>query len=93
MAIRRIYGVGFLQKSVKNNRLRILQYFKCLYINNKNNNIHKFEVQDVRRILKSCKYYNGRPGIDYRVASLFTRYLTPIGIMPENLKSITILTF
>ncbi len=30
----------------------------------------------------------GRPGIDYRVASLFTRYLTAIGIIPESLKSI-----
>ena len=30
----------------------------------------------------------GRPGIDYRVASLFTRYITAIGIIIESLKSI-----
>ena len=37
----------------------------------------------------SClKWTYGRPGIDYRVASLFTRYLTAIGIIPESLKSI-----
>ena len=30
----------------------------------------------------------GHPGIDYRVASLFTRYLTAIGIIPESLSSI-----
>ena len=30
----------------------------------------------------------GCPVIDYRVASLFTRYLTAIGISPESLKSI-----
>ena len=36
----------------------------------------------------SClKRTYGRPGIDYRVASLFTRYLTAIGIIPESLKS------
>ena len=29
-----------------------------------------------------------RLGIDYRVDSLFTRYLTAIGIIPESLKSI-----
>ena len=29
-----------------------------------------------------------RPGIDYRVASLFTRYLTDKEIIPESLKSI-----
>ena len=34
------------------------------------------------------KWTYGRPGIDYRVASLFTRYLTAIGIIPESLKSI-----
>ena len=37
----------------------------------------------------SCfKWTYGRPGIDNRVASLFTRYLTAIGIIPEGLKSI-----
>ena len=30
----------------------------------------------------------GSPGIDYRVALLFTRYLTAIGIIPESLKLI-----
>ena len=35
----------------------------------------------------SClKLMYGRPGIDYRVALLFTRYLTAIGIIPESLK-------
>ena len=34
------------------------------------------------------KWTYGRSGIDYRVASLFTRYLTAIGIIPESLKSI-----
>ena len=37
----------------------------------------------------SClKWTYGRPGIDYRVASLFTRYLIATGIIPESLKSI-----
>ncbi len=34
------------------------------------------------------KWTYGRPGIDYRVAVLFTRYPTAIGIIPESLKSI-----
>ncbi len=34
------------------------------------------------------KWTYGLPGIDYRVALLFTRYLTAIGIIPESLKSI-----
>ena len=34
------------------------------------------------------KWTYGRPGIVYRVASLFTRYLTAIGIIPKSLKSI-----
>ena len=37
----------------------------------------------------SClKWTYGHPGIDYRVASLIPRYLTAIGIIPENLNSI-----
>ena len=33
----------------------------------------------------SClKQMYGHPGIDYRVASLFTRYLTAIGIISES---------
>ena len=37
----------------------------------------------------SCiKWTYGRSGIDYRVASLFTRYLTAKGIIPEILSSI-----
>ena len=32
------------------------------------------------------KLTNGHPSIDYRVASLFTKYLTAIGIIPESLK-------
>ena len=37
----------------------------------------------------SClKWTYGRPGIDYRVDLLFTRYLTAVGIIPESLKSI-----
>ncbi len=37
----------------------------------------------------SClKWTYGRPDIDNRVALLFTRYLTAIGIIPESLKSI-----
>ncbi len=31
----------------------------------------------------------GRSGNECRVASLFTRYLTAIGIIPESLKSIS----
>ncbi len=31
---------------------------------------------------------DGRPGIDYRVASLFKSYLIVIGIIPESMKSI-----
>ncbi len=34
------------------------------------------------------KWTYGCPGIDYRVASLFTRYLTAIEIIPKSLKSI-----
>ena len=38
----------------------------------------------------SClKWTYGRSGIDYRVALLFTRYLTAIGIIPESLNSRT----
>ena len=36
----------------------------------------------------SLKWTYGRSGIDYKVASLFTRYLTAIGIIPESLRSI-----
>ncbi len=36
----------------------------------------------------SLKWTYGRPGIDYRVSSLFTRYLTAIGIILESFKSI-----
>ena len=37
----------------------------------------------------SClKWTYGRPGTDYRVASLFTRYLTAIEIIPESLNLI-----
>ena len=36
----------------------------------------------------SClKWTYGRSSIDYRVALLFTRYLTAIGIIPESSKS------
>ena len=88
---------------------------------NKNGNIHKNEIQDIRwsgeywqvyRLAANITEYHiisksilqriiitnfcgseshltyGRPGIDYRVASLFTRYPTAIGIIPESLKSI-----
>ena len=42
-------------------------------------------VLDLKRPKSSClKWPYGRPGIDYRVASLFTRYLPAIGIIPEN---------
>ncbi len=34
------------------------------------------------------KWTYGRPNIDYRVASLFTRYLTTIGIIPKSLNLI-----
>ncbi len=34
------------------------------------------------------KWTYGRSGIEYGVASLFTRYLTAIGIIPESLNSI-----
>ena len=37
---------------------------------------------------KCLKWTDGRPGIDYRVASLFTRYLTAIGIISESLNLI-----
>ncbi len=32
--------------------------------------------------------WNRRSGIDYRVALLFTRYITAIGIIPENFEEI-----
>ena len=34
------------------------------------------------------KWMYGHPSIDYRVASLFTRYLNAIGIIPESLNLI-----
>ena len=34
------------------------------------------------------KWTYGRPGIDFRVALLFTRYLYAIGIIPESLNSV-----
>ncbi len=34
------------------------------------------------------KWTYGRPSIYYRVASLFTRYLSAIGKIPESFKSI-----
>ena len=55
---------------------------------NKNDNIHKNEVQDRR--IKNAKTVMFKmdvrtPGIDYRVASLFIRYLTTKGIIPKGL--------
>ena len=51
--------------------------------------VHKQEI----RLLWSSESFEGkynivRPGIDCRIASLFTRYLTAIGIIPESLTSI-----
>ena len=38
--------------------------------------------------LSCLKWTYRSPGIDYRVALLFTRYLTALGIIPESLKLI-----
>ena len=38
--------------------------------------------------LSCLKWTYGRPGIDYRVASLFTRYLIAKGLIPEDLNFI-----
>ncbi len=35
-------------------------------------------------LVKNAKIVMFKIGIDYRVASLFTRYLTAIGIIPES---------
>ena len=43
----------------------------------------------IKNAKTSClKWTYGRPGNDYRVASVFTRYLTAIEIIPESLKLI-----
>ncbi len=43
-------------------------------------------IKNAKIVILKMMY--GRPGIDYICASLFTRYPTAIGIIPENLKSI-----
>ncbi len=53
----------------------------------------KFKISDEKTNigkyrLAALKWTYGRFGIDYRVASLLTRYITAIGIIPKSLKSI-----
>ena len=56
---------------------------------NKNDNKKQLNYALLKIPKSSClKWTNGRPGMDYRVALLFTRYLTAIRIIPESLKSI-----
>ena len=43
--------------------------------------------RSINRKLDCCGP-ESHPGVDYRVALLFTRYLTALGIIPESLKSI-----
>ena len=58
---------------------------KNYLIQSRNNEI----MLQLKMLKWSClKWTYGRPGIDYRVASLFTRYLTAIGIIPESLNSL-----
>ena len=44
--------------------------------------------QQQQQKLPCLKWTYGRLGIDYKVASLFTRYLTAKRIFPEDLNSI-----
>ena len=57
--------------------------------------LHKIAKLKVSRVfqqqqqkLPCLNWTYGRPSIDYRVALLFSRYLTAIGIIPESLNSI-----
>ena len=48
-----------------------------------------FQVKEKKNAkIVMFKMAYGSPGIDYRVALLFTRYVTAIGIIPESLKLI-----
>ncbi len=76
------YNIGFrIPSKVPSQRRR-----KIYWNSSRNNEIMVLLKMPKSTCLK-CTYR--RPSIDYRVALLFTRYLTTaIGIIPESLKSI-----